>query len=374
MGAPPGGPQRKEPPVIVKVSPESGAVNVKDKSVVFEFDAIVNDRSSRGDLANLFLISPHDDGTSIGWHRERVEVRPKRGFRPNTAYSVTLLPGIADLNNNAMRVGRTIAFSTGATIPAFAVYGRVFDWMAERIAVDAVVDVVRRSDSLPYVGLSDSSGQFAIGPLEPGSYLVRAFMDNNHNRTLDPNEIWDTVGTAVTASSPFVELRAATRDTIAPKLLTVAASDSLTLMASFDRLLDPGLPLTPASFRIQAADSSRLTVARVRTQAQQAMLRAAADSAKRDSIARAGGVPPAGAPTARAPERVPGTVSPPKPSIPAPTRDVVILMDPQSPLRPGETYRVTAVNALGVMGAARTSDRVITLSRADTAKAPVRKP
>jgi len=232
---------------------------------------------------------------------------------------------------------------------------------------------VRRSDSLPYVGLSDSSGQFTVGPLEPGSYFMRAFIDNNHNHVLDPNELWDTVGTSVAATSPFVELRAVQRDTIAPRLLTLAHGDSLTLTASFDRLLDPLLPLTPSSFRIQASDSSPLTVARVRTPAQDQALRAATDSMTRDSIARAGGAPPVVAPTMPAPERVPGTSSPPKPSLPAPTRDVVIQMDPQSPLRPGD-YRVTAVNARGVMGAVRTSDRVITIPRPDTTKAPLRKP
>jgi hypothetical protein len=375
MGAPPGGPQRKVPPTIVKVMPESGAVNVRDKSVVFEFDAIVSDNAGRsGDLANAFLISPHDDGTSVGWHRERIEVRPKRGFRPNTAYTVTLLPGIADLNNNVMRVGKTITFSTGASIPEFAVHGRVFDWLAERIAVDAVIDVVRRSDSLPYVGLSDSSGQFTVGPLEPGSYFMRAFIDNNHNRVLDQNELWDTVGTSVTATSPFVELRAVQRDTIAPRLLTLAHRDSLTLTASFDRLLDPLLPLTPTSFRIQASDSSPLTVARIRTPAQDQALRAATDSMTRDSIARAGGVPPVAAPSVPAPERVPGTVSPPKPLLPAPTRDVIILLDERSPLRAGLTYRVTALNARGLLGPVHTSDRVITIPLPDTTTAPLRKP
>jgi len=366
---------RTEPPKILKVTPESGAVNVTDKSVMFEFDAIVSDRS-RGstDLAGAFLVSPHDGGVSVGWHRDRVEVRPKRGFRPNTAYSVTMLPGIADLNNNVMRVGTTIQFSTGDSIPPFAVHGRVFDWMAERIAVDAVIDVVRLPDSLPYVGLSDSSGQFAVGPLVPGPYFVRAFMDNNRNRTLDPNEIWDTVGTAVTDASPFVELRVVQRDTIAPRLLTLAHGDSLTLSASFDRLLDPSVPLTPASFRIQAADSSRLIVARVRTQAQHGLLSAAVDSAQRDSITRAGGAVPSVAPPMPGTERTPGTVATARPSLPAPTRDVVILMDPQSPLRTGEEYRVTAMNVRGILGAERTSERVITVPRLDTTKAPAHKP
>jgi hypothetical protein len=366
MGAPPGGPQRTEPPVIVSVTPDSGALNVTAKSVVFEFDAIVSDRAGRsGDLSDIVLISPNDGGTSVRWRRNRIEVRPRRGFRPNTAYSVKLLPGIADLNNNAMREGRTILFSTGSTIPAFAIHGRVFDWIAERTAPAAVIGVVRLSDSLPYVGLSDSSGQFTIGPLEPGNYLVRAFMDNNTNRTQDPSELWDSVGTTVADASPFVELRAAQRDTIAPRLLTVQARDSLTIVASFDRLLDPAAPVTPASFRIQAKDSSTLGIANVLTLRQDQAERARADSIKRDTIPRV---------VAPRIEGAPGVAAAPKPAVPPPGRDLIVVLDTASRLRAGETYRVTAVNARGMLGATRTSDRPLTVTRPDTTRAPTRRP
>lgn len=365
LAAPPGGPQRKTPPEILKVTPESGAVNVTDRSVVFEFDAIVSDRAGRsGDLSGLVLLSPHDDGTSVRWRRNRIEVRPRRGFLPGTAYSVTLLPGVLDLNGNAMRTTRTVAFSTGPTIPPFAIHGRVFDWIAERIAPNALVEIIRHPDSLPYVGVSDSTGQFAIGPLEDGSYSVRAVMDNNHNRALDANEPWDSLSIVVQGVSPFVELLAAPRDTAGPRLLTVTPADSMTLDASFDRLLDPGLL---ASFRVVGADSARLVIARVLTLAQHQALRASRDSnAKRDSTA-----------SDSLSRRIPGTVSPPKPSRPAPTKDVVILMDSLTPLRPGASYRVTAVNTRGLLGIVRTSERVITMPRApaDSARAPgARKP
>jgi hypothetical protein len=375
MGTPPGGPTRKEPPAIVSVTPDSGAVNVTNKSVVFQFDAIVSDNPGRaGGLAALFVLSPNDGATSVRWRRSRIEVRPRRGFRPNTAYSLTLLPGIADLNSNVMREGRTILFSTGATIPAFAVHGRVFDWIAERAVPAAVVDVVRLPDSLSYVGLSDSSGQFSVGPLEPGSYVVRAFMDNNTNRIRDPNELWDSVATTVTDASPFVELRAAQRDTIAPRLLTVTARDSLTLVASFDRLLDPAAAVSPAMFRIQAKDSSELAIASVITQRQDQLLRAQADSVRRDSIARAappvGVTPPVGLPA----DRTPGMAAPPRPSVPPPGRDLVVTLAPASPFKYGENYRVTAVNVRGMLGAARATDRVLTVARPDTTRAPVRRP
>jgi hypothetical protein len=379
LGQPPGGPERTTPPALVAITPESGAVNFRGRDVVFQFDVVVSDRGAGagGELDNMFLISPREGRPRVAWRRERIEVRPRRGFRPNTAYSITLLPGIADLRGNQIRTPKTIVFSTGPTIPQFAVHGRVFDWLNERVVPNALVEVIRRPDSLPYVGTSDSTGQFSIGPLDTGSYTVRAIIDNNSNRSLDPGESWDSLAVVVRGTSPFLELLAAPRDTIAPRLLTVAAQDTLTLTASFDKPLDPALPLTPGSFRVMTADSTRLTIARVRT-------RAELDAARRDSIARADTVP---RDTTRADsvqriaQRLPQTAAVagpplPKPSQPAPPREVVLQLDTLTPMRSGGTYRVTAINARGLLGQVRSSDRVITLPvpKPDSGRAPARTP
>ena len=345
IGSPPGGPTRAEPPRIVTVTPDSGAVNVTAERVTFAFDAVVSDRPGSGaaTLEGLFLISPRDGTPRVSWERSRIEVRPRGGFRPNTAYAVTLLPGIADLNNNVSREGRTIIFSTGPAIPPFAAGGRVFDWIAERPAAGAMVEVVRRPDSTVFVGTADSLGQFAVGPLDAGTYTVRAFLDNNRNRGLDPTESWDSVAVTIRDASPFLELLAAPRDTIGPRILTAQARDSVTIALNFDRPLDPAVPLTPASFRVLAADSSRLAIARV---VPRLPAPAASDSAPRDTV-------PARADTVR-------SLIVPRPSVPAPSPNATIQLDPATALRPGASYRVVATNIRGLLGAIRTSDRVVT--------------
>ena len=158
--------------MIVRVTPESGAVNVKDNNVVFEFDAIVNDRGGQGDLSSLVRLSPRDGATSVRWRRNRIEVRPRRGFRPGTAYAVTLLPGVADLNGNATRVSRTVVFSTGPTIPAFAIHGRVFDWIGGRTAPDAPIEVIRLPDSLLYVSSPLDRSRRGATPFAPSSTTI----------------------------------------------------------------------------------------------------------------------------------------------------------------------------------------------------------
>jgi hypothetical protein len=359
IGAPPGGPTRTDPPVIVSVTPDSGAVNVRADEVTFTFDAVVSDRPGGApSLEALFLVSPRDGTPRVSWERSRVEVRPRRGFRPNTAYSVTLLPGITDLRGNVSRATRTIVFSTGPTIPPYSIRGRAFDWIAERPAPNALVEVVRLSDSLVYVGMADSLGQFTIGPLASGGYVARLIIDNNRNRALDPSEPWDSVAVTVREVSPFIELLAAPRDTIGPRLLTVEVRDSISLVLGFDRPLDPASPLSPESFRVLAADSTRLTVTRAAARVPESTV---PDSVRRDTAVVS---------TSR--------IAMPRPSVRAPSTIVTLQLDPAAPLRPG-SYRVTAVNARGLLGVLRSSDRVITVDqpqRPDTtaARPPTRPP
>src|SRR5262249_4599229 len=120
-GAPPGGPDRHTPPEIVSISPDSGATKADVRSVEFKFDEVVSERPSGvgTNLDALFLISPRDGSPNVGWHRNRITVRPRNGFRANTAYRVTMLPGLADLRGNVRKTATTIAFATGATFPPF---------------------------------------------------------------------------------------------------------------------------------------------------------------------------------------------------------------------------------------------------------------
>ncbi len=353
---PPGGPEDHAPPQLLRVTPDTNAVNVKADNVTFQFDETINDRGSGAqELARRFLVSPSRGDIRVSWHRSRIEVRPRDGFRPNTAYSVSLLPGLADLRGNAMKHGATVVFSTGPAIPPGRIDGVAFDWAAERPAAQALIQAIT-PDSTIYLASSDSAGDFALRPLPAGRYLVRAIVDANGNRDLDRNEAFDTVTVVVPSAAP-IELRVAVRDTIAPRLATVTASDSVSLRLTFDRPLDPRQPIELTSFQLVGADSIVVPLARVLTPTQEMERSRVRQQAVADSMRRADSLagkvlPPPPRPPAATQKQVR------KPSVPAPITG--LLLETEKPLVPNANYRLVVSGLVGLTGRTQSSERTFT--------------
>ena len=407
---PPGGVVDQVPPHVARVTPESGSVNQRAGAVTFGFSKVVSDNPGRGQLDQYFLISPTDGLPRVNWHRDHIDVRPRHGFRPNTAYSVTLLPGLADVRGNQMKEGAVTVFSTGANLPRFGIVGTIFDWAAERPAGGALVVAISRPDSTVYLAAADSLGQYTVGPFGAGRYTLLGYIDKNNNRVLDPGEVWDSTTVIIGNTRPSVELLAITRDTMPPRMTAVSRDDSATLRVTFDRPLDPQMALTPALFRLQRADSTVVQIGAVLG------AKAALDSAaKRDSAARRDtsrarrdttarhdttAVRPPGAPTSIVPLPTPtppparprptiGAAAtappPPRPSRPGPETALLIKVAPPALLEPGVTYRVTERGVRSVVGRSTTMTRTVTMPkvplptardsiRRDSTRTPARRP
>jgi hypothetical protein len=403
---PPGGPIDANPPRVTLVSPESGSVNQRVGAARFEFNKVLSDNPSGGQLDRFFLISPTDGVPRINWHRDRIDVRPRHSWRANTAYTVTLLPGLSDVRGNQMHAGAVTVFSTGATIPSFGILGTIFDWAAERPAGGALVEAISRPasrrDSVVYITAADSLGQYVVGPFGPGRYTLVGWLDKNNNRILDNGEMYDSTTVVIEQRRPVVELLAISRDTFPPRMTAIARADSATLRVTFDRALDPKMPLTPALFRLQKADSTNVDIRSVIGAKAAADSAARRDSTRRDSAARrdtttrrdttarrdttvrrdttaaAPGTPtsivPLPSPTparppapAQAPRLVPRVSTaappPPKPSLPGPETAVLLNIAPPALLEPGVQYRVTARNVRNIVGRAGTSTRTVTMPK-----------
>ena len=83
-GIPPGGPTDTKPPVLVRVTPDTNATDVRRGSITFEFDEVVSERPQGvPSLAELFIVSPSLGPNGISWRRTRIDITPRGGLRPH---------------------------------------------------------------------------------------------------------------------------------------------------------------------------------------------------------------------------------------------------------------------------------------------------
>ncbi|HEX4601084.1 MAG TPA: Ig-like domain-containing protein [Gemmatimonadales bacterium] len=315
QGEPPGGPIRTKAPDVLRVVPESGAIVPALKGdAIIQFDEVIDENPPSGGssgtisgLARQIVLSPVAGEVKVSWHRSSIHVRPDEGWKPNRAYHLELVPGIADLRRNVTKTGKMIEFSTGGPLPKAAIRGTVLLWVEQRALPQAVIRAVPLPDTVPYLTLTDSAGDFRLSDVPPGRYLVQAIQDQNNNRRLDRREAFDTLTIPVDSAASAV-LWVFLHDSVGPKVRSVDPVDSVALRVVFSQPLDPRRPLDTAQVRVLALpDSTPVPVRAFYSTAQydsiQARARAVADSlrrardttARRDT-ARARPAPPAGAP------------------------------------------------------------------------------
>ncbi|MBX3175282.1 MAG: Ig-like domain-containing protein [Gemmatimonadaceae bacterium] len=368
-GMPPGGPPDSDVPVIRRITPDSNATNVSADEVLIFFDEVISERpggagaaaaGSIADLSAIVTISPSDGRDRVTWRRTAIELKPRRGFRANTAYRVTILPGVVDLRGNVLGERTEFVFSTGPDIPTGEVRGAVFDFAEGRAAPLARVEVFPPSDStFRWTARADSTGRFVVRDLGPGTYRVRAWIDANGDRAVGRNEAVDTT-TVTLETTASADLYAFVRDTMAPQLERVTVQDSTVLLLRFNRAV-AGDWAAGAAVQLLRADSSVVTLGGVPMPATRfdSLARAAApaDTAAADTTAAAPANAQAAAPgqaAAAAADSAATTVRAPTFARIRPSQEWKVRL--AAPLEPGD-YRLKVSGAPGLNGLAWPSDR-----------------
>ena len=269
---PPGGPPDIDAPRIVKISPSTGTLGAKPKSVVFQFDEVVSETPKGAQsLAALVFISPRSGINEVDWGRSQISIKPKDGWKPNTVYTVMLSPGVMDLRNNSIDTSTRIVFSTGGDIPQTKLQGVAFDWPAGVYARDALVEAISKDhfrgqdtskgppkDSVIYQTVADSLGRYSLEHFPAGNYVIRAIIDINKNRLLDPGERYDTTSATVTAGYPNLDLYAFGHDSLGLRVNGVAMLDSNhVLKVTFDKPIHPTQRFPATQFVLKKVSANR---------------------------------------------------------------------------------------------------------------------
>lgn len=306
---PPGGPPDNDAPKILKILPTSGTIGTKPKAVVFQFDEVVSETPKGAqNLAALVFISPRSGITDVDWRRSQIDIKPKDGWKPNTVYTVLLSAGVMDLRNNSIDTATRIVFSTGGDIPQTKLQGVTFDWPAGLFSPHALVEAISkdylrdttkgpRKDSVIYQTIADSIGRYTLEHFPAGNYIIRAIVDVNKNRMLDPGERYDTVSATITASYPNLDLYAFGHDSLGLRVNSVVGMDSNKVFkVTFDKPISPTQTFPNTQFVLKKVSAQKETTLVNISTIFTAPLKAQFDSLKRkateDSIAKTRPVSP----------------------------------------------------------------------------------
>ncbi len=367
-GLPPGGPTISSFPRVIATLPETNTVNARPGRVLIRYDDVIAEQAAGGDLSRVVLISPWDGEPKVDWRRTGMAIEPRRGWRTNTAYTITILPGVGDLKGQPSPYGYVLRFSTGPAIPTSVLRGVAFDWVGNKPLPKATVLATdTRDTSIVHVTVADSTGRFEIGAMPAGTYVVRVIDEKTPNRTLDPREPWDSV-TVTLRDSARADLYAFMHDTMPVRISELRQTDSVTITLVLDKPLLPGAPIEVGAVRVVQADSTAIAVRSVLTSEQAAVVKARDDSLARaaDTTAKAA-VPPASRGSIdprRRRDTVP-TIPPPKPEKAPPASELVVKL--LTPLQPATTYRISVTGLRNLMNRTGEATRLLIVPKAPVA-------
>jgi uncharacterized protein (DUF2141 family) len=297
MEPPSGGPVDTTPPAVAAVYPAPGSLNVRaDAPVVFQFTEWIDRNAAR---TQAFVSPPLRGKLRVEVDGDKLQVLPSEaagGFRPNTAYKVTVLPTLKDLHGVSMGRAFSLRFSTGAALDSGALSGAIVGSggagtrMAalyhagdrSRAEVASTRDAGPRPGALPepwrelpaHLAAADSSGAFDFDAVAQGEYALLAFEDVNGNFAFDLGFEPAAVGALSLGLRPRpageILLRVVPADTVPLSVKTLAfvadaAPDSAgrvsgRITLEFVRPAQPALAAMAARYRVFSDSGESLPV------------------------------------------------------------------------------------------------------------------
>ncbi len=242
--APEGGPPDTEPPAVFETQPVAGATRVSGNRVLLRFSEYV-DRTS---FANALHISPlQPTMPEIVWRGTDVELQFTEPFADDQTYVISVGSSVRDLNaGNQMATSFILAFSTGDSVDAGTLRGRVFDAKPAGVSIFAwrldtrLADTLNLSRTRPdYVVQTGADGSFGFAHLVQAPYRVLAVRDKQSNALYDVQT--DEFGTTQVDPIPVrdstrmdLRFQLSMEDTTAPytQQLVADAATRLTIVLS----------------------------------------------------------------------------------------------------------------------------------------------
>lgn len=233
---PPGGKLDIEPPHLLSVSPDSGAVGVSRRG---PFTLEFSENMAHRDPSLWLVLGPYAHLGQGHWKAHGVTVDLVDSLRADQTYTMVISNAATDARGNRLQPPRTLIFTTGASFAPGAITGHVegrgghygegvFVWGYRADQGHAPDSTSRDFDALAVGG---EAGRFALlGLPVPSKWRLYAFYDANHTQSFEPgidllNALDSTI--TLTADAPRADsIRIVSVDPTAPATAQGAVVDS----------------------------------------------------------------------------------------------------------------------------------------------------
>jgi hypothetical protein len=192
-GAPPGGPPDATPPHVEEISPSSGSVGVDTASPIsIGFSEPMKKRT----VETGVIVSPPCRWDERYWKDRTYMLIPQGGLQEDVTYLVSVSNKVEDVHGVAMKSTFVSGFSTGDSLNAGLISGRV-KWKTMDVEGAVVFLFDSGVDSLGalasaeplFVTVSGSQGRYRIPFVDTEKrYEVFAIIDDNLNSEYDQGE------------------------------------------------------------------------------------------------------------------------------------------------------------------------------------------
>ena len=188
-----------------------------------------------GDLERLIILSPTIRVPAGPLATHRITVSPRR-VEAEPGLSRRAAAGRHRSSPQPQQQGEGPHLHDRGALPTRTLRGLVVDWSTNRPASQALVEALLVADSLPYHGITDSTGRFSLGPLPSGDYLVKGVIDENHDFRPGIREAFDSIRILAKDTAVRVgELWTFVHDTAPARIRTITVADSVSATVEFNQ-------------------------------------------------------------------------------------------------------------------------------------------
>lgn len=242
---PTGGPNDKEPPIIVNAEPDYSSLQFDEDEIVFTFNEFLKPGSYSDEIFVSPILEQSPDVLVAG---KKLIIRFNEDLRPNTTYVVTIGSGIKDdTEGNPMASPLVYAFSTGDVLDTLnfsgTVKGEFYKEVAGMVVLLYHADSIKDNDIFgkkpAYASVVETDGSYHLKFLKAGNYKVYGVRDLDKsfsfNQYKEPVAMAENSMVVVDTSlaNQNIELAAFLQDEEFPAIKSMKWKDDHTLLAEF---------------------------------------------------------------------------------------------------------------------------------------------